>query len=638
MKKVLSVLMAFAMVLALLPAGLLSVSALQEGDYTYTIADSKATITKYTGAGGDVTIPDILGGYPVSAICTTNYYNSVFPNNLVSIILPESVINVGAFAFYGCSSLSSITMRGNITSIDLYAFSGCSGLSIITIPESVIQIGDRAFENTAWYNSKPDGVVVYAGKVAYKYKGVMPAGTEIVLLNDTVGIAGGAFWGCSGLNSIEIPEGVKNIGNCAFYSCTGLKNITIPNGVTEIKSQTFSGCTGLISVAIPSSVIMITDYAFEECTAIASINVSENNSMFSSVDGVLYNKAKTAVLKCPEGKIGSITIQTGVKAISKYAFFHCKSLTNITIPDGVYAVGSNAFSGCTGLTSVTIPNSLTYFAEGSGLGNCPNLTIYCYEDSIAEVFALVNKIPYTIIESTAVTGVTLNQETVDLTVNETAQLSATVAPVYATNQSITWGSMNNEVASVSSTGLVTAKSVGTATINATTVNGGFIASCVISVENNKIAAAQGSSLIVNAIDGFITNIPSAGALISEMRQLLGNKNIRFLDINGIVIPDTGTAGNGTRLQLLNSIGTIIDELTIVIFGDVNGDSSIDSMDAGIIVDHENYIVTWDPISDAAFIKAGDLNGDGVIDSIDAGIAVDAENYLVTIDQSTGLAS
>ena len=78
--------------------------------------------------------------------------------------------------------------------------------------------------------------------------------------------------------------------------------------------------------------------------------------------------------------------------------------------------------------------------------------------------------------------------------------------------------------------------------------------------------------------------------------------------------------------------------TIVIYGDINGDGNIDSIDAGHLADYENGFVTWDAQSDAAYLKAADLNGDGSIDSIDAGIVADAENYLSNINQSTGLAS
>lgn len=122
-------------------------------------------------------------------------------------------------------------------------------------------------------------------------------------------------------------------------------------------------------------------------------------------------------------------------------------------------------------------------------------------------------------------------------------------------------------------------------------------------------------------------------LVTGLDSLDGYVNIA----SGYIVSYTGTLGTGSRVNLSTG-GLVIGSYKVIIFGDVNGDCTIDSIDAGSIIDHKNYVSTWDPVTDAAFILASDLNGDGNTDSIDAGIAVDAENYMVTIDQSTGLAS
>ena len=88
----------------------------------------------------------------------------------------------------------------------------------MNIPQGVVSIGEDAFLATGWYNSQPDGLV-YAGNIAYKYKGTMPNGTEIILRENTKGISGGAFKGCAGLKSISIPESVKTINSYAFHGC-----------------------------------------------------------------------------------------------------------------------------------------------------------------------------------------------------------------------------------------------------------------------------------------------------------------------------------------------------------------------------------------------------------------------------------
>ncbi|HOU09310.1 MAG TPA: DUF6273 domain-containing protein [Clostridiales bacterium] len=102
--------------------------------------------------------------------------------------------------------------------------------------------------------------------------------------------------------------------------------------------------------------------------------------------------------------------------------------------------------------------------------------------------------------------------------------------------------------------------------------------------------------------------------------------------------DNASLGTGVEVSLIDTAtGGVLETYRIVVFGDVNGDANIDSGDAGLIVDFENFIVTWDPFADAAFYKAADLNGDGNVDAADAGLIIDAENYLLAIDQATGLA-
>ena len=164
-------------------------------------------------------------------------------------VIPNNVTSIGVDAFYGCTGLTSISIPNSVTSIKDGAFENCTDLTSITIPNSVTSIGGNAFFGTSWYNNKPVGLV-YAGKVAYKYKGTMPANTSITIEEGTLGISSYAFSGCSGLTSITIPNSVTNIGVSAFNSCSGLTSITIPNSVTSIGSFAFQGCSGLTSVTV----------------------------------------------------------------------------------------------------------------------------------------------------------------------------------------------------------------------------------------------------------------------------------------------------------------------------------------------------------------------------------------------------
>ncbi len=226
---------------------------------------------------------------------------------MTSITIPNSVTTIGDFAFGGCRDLASITIPNTITSIGAYAFHDCGCLASISIPNSVTTIE--------------------------KY----------------------TFSGCTNLTSITIPNSVTAIEENAFASCVRLSSITIPNSVTTINSSAFWHCSSLTSITIPNSVVSLgRNYSlFSGCLSLTNIFVDGNNQTYSSIDGILYDKLHTRLIRCPEGKSGEVIIPNFVTAIDEYAFWSCSSLTSITIPNSVTIIGKWGFHSCRGLTTLT---------------------------------------------------------------------------------------------------------------------------------------------------------------------------------------------------------------------------------------------------------------------------------------------
>ncbi|MBP5364688.1 MAG: leucine-rich repeat domain-containing protein [Bacteroidales bacterium] len=178
---------------------------------------------------------------------------------------------------------------------------------------------------------------------------------------DVTSIGSEAFYGCSGLTSVTIPNSVTSIGDYAFLGCSGLTTVTIGNSVTSIGSRAFDGCNVLTSVTIPNSVTSIGQSAFSYCSSITSVTIP--NSVTSIGVSAFY---------CCSG-LTTVIIGNSVTSIGGHAFRDCSGLTSVTIPNSVTSIGDEAFFGCSGLTSVTIPNSVTSIGERGFLG-CSKLT------------------------------------------------------------------------------------------------------------------------------------------------------------------------------------------------------------------------------------------------------------------------
>ncbi len=227
---------------------LLILSVTVQAQFNYTVSQGKVTITKYTGPGGAVTIPDTIGGLPVTSIGGGAFYECT---GVTSVTIPDSVTSIGDGAFSWCTGLTSIIIPDSVTSIGVDAFMFCSALMSVTIPNSVTSIRDAAFASCTGL-------------------------TSVTIGNRVTSIGWAAFAWCAGLASVTIPNSVTSIEYEAFYGCTGLTSIIIPDSVTSIGSSAFYGCTSLTSITIGSSVTSIGGGAFYGCTNLRGVYFQGN--------------------------------------------------------------------------------------------------------------------------------------------------------------------------------------------------------------------------------------------------------------------------------------------------------------------------------------------------------------------------
>ena len=404
----------FSLFVALLATTALWAYDFQSGDLYYNITSDTIPYTaevtyqykSYINYSGltEITIPLSVTynniTYNVTSIGNYAFY---LCNKLTSIIIPKSVTKIGTEAF--CySSITSITIPNSVTNIGTGAFYCCSSITSITIPESVTSIGANAFAETGFYNDESnweDGVL-YIDNCLIEADNRSISG-EYTIKDSTRLLANNAFYDCSKLTSITIPNTVTNIGYGVFYRCNVLTSVTIPNGVTNIGSEAFYSCSSITSITIPESVTSIGQDAFEYCSSLTSIvwnarycNDFSTNDILSPANGPFDGcpirsftigedvEILPAALCHGMKDIQSITIPKNVRKIGDYTFQGCSSLTSITIPNSVTNIGQSAFKGCSSLASIVMSNRLKSIEHSAFMG-CSSLTSISIPDSVTSI-------------------------------------------------------------------------------------------------------------------------------------------------------------------------------------------------------------------------------------------------------------
>ena len=300
------------------------------------------------------------------------------------INLPNSVISIGAKAFYGCTGLTSITIPNSVTSIGDWAFYECSSLTSIEIPNSVTSIGEYAFDNV------PN--IIYSGTATGSPWGAKSINGYVegyLVFSDKTKTKLLACF-ASAIGEIIIPNSVISIGNYAFYGCKKVTSIEIPNGVESIEAYTFHGCSSLKSVTIPPSVSSVGEYAFDEtCTSLESVNISDLAAWckinYADPGYTFYNPLSYAGHLFLNGEeIIELIIPNGVSEISDFAFIGGSAFTSVSIPNSVTSIGEGAFNSCTSLTSIEISNGVTSIS-GATFAGCTSLTSITIPNSVTSI-------------------------------------------------------------------------------------------------------------------------------------------------------------------------------------------------------------------------------------------------------------
>ena len=320
-------------------------------------------------------------------------------NNLDTVIVGNDVVSIGNNSFYGCEKLVSINFPSSLTDIKDYALYSVS-IDSVFLPDNV-KIGDYAFQNSHLKYINVSGTI---GNHSFSDNNDL---TTVVIRDGTIGE--GAFYQCENLDSLQIQDGVTDIEFVAFQWCKKLKKLTIPSSVSRVGKSAFSQCDGLDELDIAAKII--DEYAFYYCmipnirlregvesigrsafdfyhrlnvldtlflpSTLSSLNldsfsftdfyhisfgVHDDNQFYSAEGGILFDKAKTALLSFPAKKTGHYSIPNTVELIGNYAFAE-NGLTSIEIPTSVKEIGDYAFGG-SNLRVVEIPESVTRAGSG----------------------------------------------------------------------------------------------------------------------------------------------------------------------------------------------------------------------------------------------------------------------------------
>ncbi|MEE1055744.1 MAG: leucine-rich repeat protein [Acutalibacteraceae bacterium] len=373
-------------------------------DFDYELNDNdEVIIKKYNGTDKEIVIPEDFNGYSVVEIGSSAFY---YNRNITSVTLPSTVKKISDSAFNYCTALTNVNLNEGLEEIGGYAFYDCYSLSSIKIPDSCLSIGYSSFEYCTGLTSVDLGKGIqtigsYAFERAYKL-------TSVVIPDSVTSLGDGAFYYCSALSSIVIGEGITTIPanafrysaietlnipdnilfikNNAFQDCDKLLNINWGTGLKEIGDYAFADCDGFTEFTIPDTVVKVGNYTFGNCSKLVTLNIgkdvdnftpdtitnssnlvninaSKDSVYYATIDGCLYSKDLTKLIRVGRGYEKDFVLPYSVTVIGEYAFSYCQKLPSITLTDNIVSIERYAFQRCTKLTSLDIGDEVEYLGD-----------------------------------------------------------------------------------------------------------------------------------------------------------------------------------------------------------------------------------------------------------------------------------
>ena len=367
--------------------------------YTYTLDDAnRATITGYSGNATALYIPDEIDGHEVVAIGDRAFQNRT---DLRTVMIPDSVEKIEFEAFYNCINLKIVDLSSNLTTIGYDVFGNCKSISKIEIPKSLkkfdgtwgrgTNLSYGAFggcSNLKTVNFEAGSTIVCAalfmgcdgieeielpdtiteiGDSAFKSCKNL---NKVIIPESVTKIDGDAFAECSGLIDIKMHEGINTIGSRAFYKCDRLLDIVIPDSVEKIEFEAFRGCDKLENIKLSENLTIVGYGVFGDCKSISKIEIPKSLKKFDGTWGRGTNLSYGAFGGCSNLK--TVNFEAGSTIVCAALFMGCDGIEEIELPDTITEIGDSAFKSCKNLNKVIIPESVTKidgdaFAECSGL-------------------------------------------------------------------------------------------------------------------------------------------------------------------------------------------------------------------------------------------------------------------------------